>query len=261
MQVFKLFCFHFVTPPPTLITPHAIARLRDTQRRKKINIVVTLNLNLLQSRYWFLENRYWWLFFLFICLICFLLCMVKGVRNVGGAISYFKPTLGQLACKIAYHRWRHLQFESWRVWNAEMRKMKLHDFFDSINCCYRNKLLFCFLNSTCTTSLRWWFPLLVLKSLYFLFACFVKMVYFNWFSPIFFGKCQFCLIACSSKYLFVCLFVLYQLIYKIGAKVPCIECGVCDLLLWVCVINSSLTENETFLDMHIVRVSLILYAR
>lgn len=61
----------------------------------------------------------------------------------------------------------------------------------------------------------------------FVFLC-VKMVYFNWFSPIFFGKFQFCLIACSSKYL---LFVLYQLIYKIGAKVPCIVWFVCDLLL------------------------------
>lgn len=52
--------------------------------------------------------------------------------------------------------------------------------------------------------------------------------------------------------IFVCLFVvLYQLIYKIGAKVPCIECVVCVICYSECVINSSLTENETFLDMHI----------
>lgn len=139
-----MFPFCYSSPIITLITAHAIVRLRDTQR-KKLNRYTKLELAFqsLYSDFW--ENRYWWLFFvcLFVCLICFLLCGV-----VKGSKFWWRHLIFQTnitpACMQAYIPlmapsafWKLKDVKCW----GEKDEIAWF-FFDSINCCYRNKLLF-----------------------------------------------------------------------------------------------------------------------
>lgn len=99
------------------------------------------------------------------------LCLLSGFTLVGGNGRHlvFQPST-KLTCKqacmklVSKSRWRPVSRDSFENGcRGEKDEIALY-LNDGIKCCATWKklpFLFLVLNSTCTTSLRWWFPLLV----------------------------------------------------------------------------------------------------